>query len=44
LGSYEYHRRVADGFIARELATPGAPSQIRITDELRARIVQEAQP
>lgn len=36
------HRWLADGFIAGEQATPGAPWQIRITDELRARIVQQA--
>jgi DNA invertase Pin-like site-specific DNA recombinase len=38
------HRWLADGFIAGEQVTPGAPWQIRITDELRARIVQEAPP
>jgi len=36
------HRWLADGFIAGEQVTPGAPWQIRITDELRSRIVQEA--
>ena len=36
------HRWLADGFIAGEQVTPGAPWQIRITDELRARIVQQA--
>jgi predicted DNA-binding transcriptional regulator AlpA len=36
------HRWLADGFIAREQATPGAPWQIRITDELRSRIVPQA--
>jgi DNA invertase Pin-like site-specific DNA recombinase len=36
------HRWLADGFIAGEQVTPGAPWQIRITDELRARIVPEA--
>jgi DNA invertase Pin-like site-specific DNA recombinase len=36
------HRWLADGFIAGEQVTPGAPWQIRITDELRARIVQDA--
>jgi DNA invertase Pin-like site-specific DNA recombinase len=36
------HRWLADGFIAGEQVTPGAPWQIRITDELRGRIVQEA--
>ncbi len=36
------HRWLADGFIAGEHVTPGAPWQIRVTDELRARIVQQA--
>jgi DNA invertase Pin-like site-specific DNA recombinase len=38
------HRWLADGFIAGEQVTPGAPWQIRITDELRARIVQREPP
>jgi DNA invertase Pin-like site-specific DNA recombinase len=38
------HRWLADGFIAGEQVTPGAPWQIRITAELRARIVQHAPP
>jgi DNA invertase Pin-like site-specific DNA recombinase len=38
------HRWLADGFIAGEQVTPGAPWQIRITDELRSRIVQRAPP
>jgi predicted DNA-binding transcriptional regulator AlpA len=38
------HRWLADGFIAGEQVTPGAPWQIRITDELRSRIVQQASP
>ena len=38
------HRWLADGFIAGEQVTPGAPWQIRITDELRGRIVQQASP
>jgi predicted DNA-binding transcriptional regulator AlpA len=38
------HRWLADGFIAGEQVTPGAPWQIRITDELRARIVEHAPP
>jgi len=38
------HRWLADGFIAGEQVTPGAPWQIRITDELRGRIVQQAPP
>jgi predicted DNA-binding transcriptional regulator AlpA len=36
------HRWLTDGFIAGEQVTPGAPWQIRISDELRARIVQQA--
>jgi DNA invertase Pin-like site-specific DNA recombinase/predicted DNA-binding transcriptional regulator AlpA len=38
------HRWLADGFIAGEQVTPGAPWQIRVTDELRARIVEQAPP
>jgi DNA invertase Pin-like site-specific DNA recombinase len=38
------HRWLADGFIAGEQVTPGAPWQIRITDKLRSRIVQQAPP
>jgi DNA invertase Pin-like site-specific DNA recombinase len=38
------HRWLADGFIAGEQITPGAPWQIRITDELRSRIVEQAPP
>jgi hypothetical protein len=38
------HRWLNDGFIAGEQVTPGAPWQIRITDELRARFVEEAPP
>ena len=38
------HRWLGDGFIAGEQVTPGAPWQIRITDELRGRIVQQATP
>ena len=38
------HRWLADGFIAGEQVSPGAPWQIRITEELRARIVQQASP
>ena len=36
------HRWLADGFIGGEQITPGAPWQIRIDDELRARIVAQA--
>jgi predicted site-specific integrase-resolvase len=36
------HRWLADGFIAGEQVTPGAPWRIRVNDELRARIVTQA--
>src|SRR5205823_1814062 len=38
------HRWLNDGFIAGEQITPGAPWQIRITDELRSRFVEQAPP
>jgi hypothetical protein len=38
------HRWLNDGFIAGEHITPGAPWQIRITDELRARFVEQTPP
>jgi hypothetical protein len=38
------HRWLNDGFIAGEQVTPGAPWQIRITDELRALFVEQAPP
>lgn len=38
------HRWLADGFIAGEQITPGAPWRIRITAELRQRFVEEAPP
>jgi DNA invertase Pin-like site-specific DNA recombinase len=38
------HRWLADGFIAGEQLTPGAPWRIRITDDLRARFVDETPP
>src|SRR6266849_526460 len=38
------HRWLNDGFIAGEQVTPGAPWQIRLNHELRARIVEEAPP
>src|SRR5246127_2377754 len=44
LNTSSIHRWLADGFIAGEQVTPGAPWQIRITDELRSRIVQQAPP
>jgi hypothetical protein len=42
LNTSTIHRWLADGFIAGEQVTPGAPWQIRITAELRARIVEQA--
>jgi hypothetical protein len=44
LNTSTIRRWLADGFIAGEQVTPGAPWQIRITDELRARIVEQAPP
>jgi len=38
------HRWLNDGFIAGEQVTPGAPWQIRITEELRARFVEQTPP
>jgi len=38
------HRYLNEGFIAGEQVTPGAPWQIRITDELRARFVEQTPP
>jgi DNA invertase Pin-like site-specific DNA recombinase len=35
------HRWLADGFIAGEQITPGAPWRIRINNEMRARFIQE---
>ena len=35
------HRWLADGFIAGEQITPGAPWRIRISKEIRERFVQE---
>lgn len=35
------HRWLNDGFIPGEQITPGAPWQIRITEELRARFVED---
>lgn len=35
------HRWLNDGFIPGEQVTPGAPWRIRLTDELRARFVEE---
>jgi DNA invertase Pin-like site-specific DNA recombinase/predicted DNA-binding transcriptional regulator AlpA len=36
------HRWLNDGIIAGEQLTPGAPWQIRLTDDLRSRIAEEA--
>jgi len=36
------HRWLADGFIAGEQITPGAPWRIRINEEIRARFVAQA--
>jgi DNA invertase Pin-like site-specific DNA recombinase len=36
------HRWINDGFIAAEQLTPGAPWQVRITDQLQARLVEQA--
>jgi predicted DNA-binding transcriptional regulator AlpA len=44
LNTSTIHRWLADGFIAGEQVTPGAPWQIRITDKLRASVVAEAPP
>jgi DNA invertase Pin-like site-specific DNA recombinase len=38
------HRWLNDGFIAGEQLTPGAPWRIRITEELRARFVDQTPP
>ena len=38
------HRWLNDGFIAGEQVTPGAPWQIRLTQELRSRFVEQAPP
>jgi excisionase family DNA binding protein len=35
------HRWINDGFIPAEQTTPGAPWRIRLTDELRARFVED---
>jgi hypothetical protein len=38
------HRWLQDGFIGGEQLTPGAPWQIRLTDDLRARFTEQAPP
>ena len=42
VASSTVHRWLSDGFIAGEQLTAGAPWRIRITDELRARFVEQA--
>jgi DNA invertase Pin-like site-specific DNA recombinase len=42
VASSTIHRWLADGFIAGEQITPGAPWRIRMTDELRNRFVEDA--
>ncbi len=38
------YRRINHGFIAGEQIAPGAPWRIRLTDELRARFVEQTPP
>ena len=42
LAASTLHRWINDGFIAGEQVTPGAPWRIRVTDALRARLVEDA--
>lgn len=42
LAASTVHRWLADGFIAGEQITPGAPWQIRMTDKLHSRFVEAA--
>jgi DNA invertase Pin-like site-specific DNA recombinase len=44
IASSTVHRWLNDGFIPGEQITPGAPWRIRITDELRARFVDQTPP
>jgi predicted DNA-binding transcriptional regulator AlpA len=44
LAASTLHRWINDGFIAGEQITPGAPWRIRLTDELRARFVEQTPP
>lgn len=44
IASSTVHRWLADGFIAGEQITPGAPWQIRITEELRRMFVEQTPP
>ena len=42
LAASTVHRWLADGFIAGEQITPGAPWQIRMTEDLRSRFIEKA--
>ena len=42
VASSTIHRWLNDGIIAGEQLTPGAPWRIRLTDDLRARVAEEA--
>lgn len=42
LNTSTIHRWLNDGFIAGEQVTPGAPWQIRINEELKSRLVEDA--
>jgi len=42
IGTSTLHRWLAEGLVAGEQITPGAPWRIRMTDELRARFTEEA--
>ena len=44
LAASTLHRWINDGFIAGEQITPGAPWRIRLSDELRARFVEQTPP
>ena len=44
LNTSTIHRWLNDGFIAGEQLTPGAPWRIRINDQLRSRLVEQAPP
>lgn len=44
LSARDVARWIEDGFIPAEQPTPGAPWQIRMTEDLRARFVEQAPP
>ncbi len=44
LAASTLHRWINDGFVAGEQITPGAPWRIRLTEELRARFVEQTPP